>query len=178
MTILTAPSLPDLRRAFALSLASGALAVLVAAPSAAAPVLGTKIGNDMSPCAAGKGPAVRLDVTGLKSADGYLLVRTYHARSGDWLKSRRYIHRIEAQPRKGSTTICVPLPAVGDYAIAVQHDVNGNRDTDFSIDGGGMSNNPKIGRILGIVPRAPSLDKVRFSAGAGITRMTIAIQYM
>lgn len=158
-----------------LALAGLAIAGILAAP-VAAQGLGSKIGNDMSRCAPGKGPAVRLDVSGLKSAEGNLLVRTYHARSSDWLKSRRYIHRVDTRPRKGSTSVCVPLPAAGDYAIVVQHDINGNYEKDFSVDGAGMSNNPKINTFLGI-PRPPSLDKVRFSAGAGVTRLSIAVQY-
>jgi uncharacterized protein (DUF2141 family) len=169
-----------LHRGAAAVLAAGALAGLLAAPCAAtaAPVLGIKIGNDMGQCAPGKGPAIRLEITGLKSGEGNLFIRTYHARSSDWLKSRRYIHRIETRPVRGTTTVCVPLPAAGDYAITVQHDANGNRESDVSVDGAGMSNNPKIKRILGLVPRPPALDKTRFTAGAGITRMTIAVQYM
>lgn len=156
-----------------------ALAGLVAAPPAmgAAPGLGAKIGNDMSLCAIGKGPAIRLAVTGLKSSAGNLFVRTYHARSSDWLKSRRYIHRIETRPRQGTATVCVPLPQAGDYAITVQHDANGNRDTDLAVDGAGISNNPKIGSLLGLIPRPPGVEKARFTAGPGVSRMTIAIQY-
>ena len=132
----------------------------------------------MSQCAAGKGPAVRLEISGLKSSGGNLFVRTYRARESDWLKSRRYLHRIDTTPRKGAMTVCVPLPSAGDYAIVVQHDANGNRQTDVSTDGAGMSNNPGIKKILGLVPRPPSVDKVRFNAGSGVTRMAISMQYM
>ncbi len=156
-----------------------ALAGAITAPLAAQGAsYGRIVTNDLGQCAAGKGPAVRITVTGLKSSDGHLFVRTYYARSGDWLVSKRYTIRVDARPQKGSTTVCVPLPAAGDYAIAVQHDANGNRKTDFSTDGAGMSNNPKIKKILGLVPRPPGLEKVRFSAGSGVTSMTIAIQYM
>ena len=85
---------------------------------------------------------------------------------------------IDAKPQAGSMTVCVPLPATGDFAIAVQHDANGNRKTDISTDGAGMSNNPGIRKILGLVPRPPSVDKVRFNAGSGVTRMAISMQYM
>jgi uncharacterized protein (DUF2141 family) len=153
------------------------MAGLVLAAPLAAQSYGSKISNDMSLCEPGKGPAIRLDVTGLKSGEGNLFVRTYYARSSDWLKSRRYIHRIETRPRKGSTSVCVPLPAAGAYAITVQHDANGNRETDLSVDGAGVSNNPKFGSFLGIVPRPPAVDKARFVAGEGITRMSIAVQY-
>jgi uncharacterized protein (DUF2141 family) len=154
------------------------LAAMAAAPSAAQGYTYARTGpNDLSLCAPGKGPAVRVAVSGLKSSTGNLFARIYPARSSDWLKSKRYIMRIDAAPQQGSMTVCIPLPAPGDYAIAIQHDVNGNRETDISIDGAGMSNNPKINKFLGI-PRPPSVDKTRFTAGEGITRMAITIQYL
>ncbi len=133
--------------------------------------------NDMSLCASGKGPAVQIAVSGIKSSTGHLFVRTYPANKHDWLKSKRYIMKVEATPNAGGVAVCVPLPSAGDYAIAIQHDINGNRKTDFSTDGAGMSNNPTISKFLGI-PRPPALEKVRFTAGAGVTRMAIAIKYL
>ncbi len=156
-----------------------ALAGLVAAPSAAQGYTYARtMNNDLGQCAEGKGPAVRVTVTGLKSDEGLLFARAYPAKSADWLKSKRYVMRVDAKPQAGSMTVCVPLPGEGDFAIAIQHDVNGNRSTDISTDGAGMSNNPKINKVLGLVPRPPSVDKVRFTAGPGITRMTIAMQYL
>ncbi|MFM7403363.1 MAG: DUF2141 domain-containing protein [Erythrobacter sp.] len=180
MTALLPPtSFSDVARRMVRATAlTAVLAGLVAAPlTAQAYVYAQRASNDLGQCAAGKGPAVRIAVNGLKSADGNLFVRAYPPSKNDWLKSKRYLIRIEARPQAGSTTVCVPLPAVGDYAIAVTHDVNGNRKTDISTDGGGMSNNPEVKRFLGLVPRPPSVDKVRFTAGPGVTRMTIAMQY-
>lgn len=155
-----------------------ALAGLAAAPLAAQPFAYARSGaNDLGQCAAGKGPAVRIVVSGLKSSAGNLFVRAYPANSRDWLESKRYVMRVDAKPQAGSMTVCVPLPATGDFAIAVHHDVNGNRKSDLS-DGAGMSNNPGIRKILGLVPRPPSVDKVRFNAGPGVTRMSISMQYM
>lgn len=166
--------------AFSALLPLGALAALGLGMAGASPLaaqaLGVKIDNDMSRCAAGKGPAVRVEITGLKSASGNLFVRTYRARESDWLKSRRYLHRIDTSPRKGAMSVCVPLPAAGDYAIVVQHDANGNREKDFGSDGAGMSNNPEIKSFLGI-PRAPDLARTRFTAGAGVTRIAIQVKY-
>jgi uncharacterized protein (DUF2141 family) len=161
------------------AVAALALAGVLAAPLAAQGyVYARSMDNDLGQCAAGKGPAVRVTVTGLKSSEGNLFVRAYPATKADWLASKRYVMRIDARPQAGSMTVCVPLPAEGAYAIAVQHDANGNRKTDVSTDGAGMSNNPAIKRILGLVPRPPSVEKVRFVAGPGITRMTIAMQYL
>jgi uncharacterized protein (DUF2141 family) len=153
-------------------------AAVVAAPLAAQNyVYARSMNNDPGQCAAGKGPAVRVAINGLKSSEGNLFVRAYPANSRDWLESKRYVMRVDARPQAGSVTVCVPLPAAGDFAIAVHHDVNGNRKSDLS-DGAGMSNNPGIRKILGLVPRPPSVDKTRFSAGPGVTRMTINVQYM
>lgn len=162
--------------------AASAIAVVVALAATSLPgpvaaqAYARALGNDLGRCAAGQGPAVRVEITGLKSAQGNLFVRTYAARREDWLKSKRYLTRIDASPRKGSVTVCVPLPAAGDYAIAVQHDVNGNRETDIAIDGAGMSNNPAVKSFLGI-PRPPAVGAARFSAADGITRIAIAVRY-
>lgn len=175
MTVIS-PSLPHIGRR---AVAALALAAALAAPVAAQGyVYGRAMNNDLAQCAAGKGPAVRITVTGLKSSSGNLFVRAYPATKADWLVSKRYVIRVDAKPQAGSMTVCVPLPAEGAFAIAVQHDANGNRKTDISTDGAGMSNNPGIKKILGLVPRPPSVDKVRFTAGSGVTRMTISMQYL
>jgi uncharacterized protein (DUF2141 family) len=172
------PSLPNLsrpvRRAAGGALLAGALALPVAAQGF---TYARTMTNDLAQCAAGKGPAVRITVNGLKSSEGNLFVRAYPANSRDWLQSKRYVMRVDARPQPGSMTVCVPLPTAGDYAIAVHHDVNGNRKSDLA-DGAGMSNNPGIRKILGLVPRPPSVDKTRFSADGGVSRMSINIQYM
>ncbi len=169
---------PRLSRLARRSAAVAAIAGVLAAPVAAQGyVYARSMNNDPGQCAAGKGPAVRITVTGLKSADGNLFVRAYPANSRDWLESKRYVMRVDARPQAGSMTVCVPLPAPGSYAIAVHHDVNGNRKSDLS-DGAGMSNNPGIRKILGLVPRPPSVDKTRFSVDGGVSRMSINMQYM
>ncbi len=132
--------------------------------------------NNLAECSPGQGPAVRLQVSGLRSGNGNLFVRIYKATKKDWLKSKRYLTRIDAQPRQGRMTVCIPVATAGNYAIAVQHDENGNREMDFSTDGAGMSNNPKIGSFLGI-PRPPSVSKAAFAAGNGITPISIAVRY-
>lgn len=157
--------------------AAGALAFAGAEPARAQQSYGVKIANDMSQCAPGKGPAIRLRVTGLRSGSGNLFVRTYFAKDSDWLRSRRYIHRIDMKPKKGVTYACVPVPRAGQYAIAVQHDANGNREKDFSTDGAGMSGDPVIRTFLGI-PRPPALEETRFSAGKGVTRLSIEMRYL
>ena len=165
---------PHARQFGSAALVAGAFAL---ATPLLAQELGGKIPNDMSQCASGQGPAVLVEVSGLKSAEGNLFVRTYHARKSDWLKSRRYISRVDTVPDGGSRSmVCVPIPSTGDYALSVQHDINGSRKKDRSVDGVGMSNNPEIKTFLGI-PRLPSVGTTRFSAGDGVTRVAVRVRY-
>jgi uncharacterized protein (DUF2141 family) len=136
---------------------------------------GQEIDNDMSRCADGQGPAVLVTVRGLKAASGKIRVQSYPATSSAWLAKSRWLHRIETRASAGSMNFCVPLPAEGKYGIAVRHDLNGNGKTDISSDGGGFSNNPSINIFnLG----KPSVGKVAFQAGPGVTRITINLKYM
>jgi len=163
-----------------LALAAGAVVAGLAVPAslAAQPKFTNLIPNDMSRCASGAGPAVLVEVSGIKSADGLVIVRAYNAQAGEWLKAKKYFAKIHEPARKGRMNLCVPVPQVGgQYAIAVQHDVKGNYATNFSTDGAGMSNNPVVKTILGI-PRSPPVEKVAFPAGAGVTRIAIAMRYM
>ncbi len=175
---MTALSLFKTRSAGRAVAGVGMLAALAAPIAAQGYSYGRSVTNDLGLCSAGKGPAVRVTVTGLKSSAGNLFVRAYPAQKSDWLVSKRYVVRVDAKPQAGSVTVCVPLPQTGEFAIAVQHDINGNRKTDISTDGAGMSNNPGIKKVLGIVPQAPPLEKVRFSAGPGVMRMTISMVYL
>ncbi|MGB7407736.1 MAG: DUF2141 domain-containing protein [Pontixanthobacter sp.] len=134
-----------------------------------------KIGNDMSKCAASAGPAVKVTVRGIEGSSGTMRVQSYNGTSGDWLKSGRWLSRIERGASSGAMSFCVPVPKPGSYAIAVRHDKNGNGKTDLRTDGGGMSNNPSINIFnLG----KPSYTKTRFNVGSGVTAITINMKYM
>ena len=153
-------------------------AVLAAAGLAlgsGAAAAGQEISNDLSRCAAGKGPAVLVNVRGVKEAAGRIRVQSYPATSSAWLAKGRWLHRVESRASAGSMSFCVPVPAEGKYGIAVRHDLNANGKTDISKDGGGFSNNPSIS-ILNL--GKPSVSKVAFQAGPGVTRITINLKYM
>lgn len=149
-----------------------AIALLSMAGTAAA---GAQITNDMSKCAAGKGPAVLVTVRGVESGAGRVRVQSYPATKAAWLTKGAWLNRIDARASAGAMNFCMPVPAAGNYGIAVRHDANGNGKTDISTDGGGFSNNPAISVLnLG----KPSVSKVSFYAGAGVTRITINLKYM
>lgn len=156
----------------ALSLGFLALGAALAVPAQAQ--FRQEISNDMSRCT-GSGPAVRITVNEIKNSSGNIRVQIYRGIEADWLKSGRWLSRIEVPARAGSMSFCMPVPAAGTYAIAIRHDVNGNDKTDLRIDGGGMSNDPSINIFnLG----RPSFTRTRFDVGNEVKPMTIRMRYM
>jgi uncharacterized protein (DUF2141 family) len=149
-----------------------AVALLAIAGSAQA---GSVVSNDMSKCGAGAGPAIQVNVRGIKGTTGKIRVQNYPATQSAWLAKGRWLHRMEARASAASLNFCVPLTASGKYAIAVRHDKNGNGKTDISSDGGGFSNNPSI-NVLNL--GKPAVGKVAFSAGPGVTTITVNLKYM
>lgn len=136
---------------------------------------GSVISNDMSRCGADQGPAVKIIVNGVKGSSGKVRVQSYPVTKAAWLTKGRWLHRVESGARAGSMSFCLPVATVGNYAIAVRHDKNGNGSTDISSDGGGFSNNPSI-NILNL--GKPSVGKVSFYAGSGVTTITVNMKYM
>lgn len=146
----------------------------LALPAAISHADGQRIVHDMSKCNAGKGPAVKISINNIKNASGNIRVVSYPATQAAWLVSGKWINRFEVPAVAGSMTVCMPVPAAGNYGIAILHDKNGNHKVDLGSDGGGMSNNPAI-NIWNL--GKPGVDKVRFYAGAGITQLTINMRY-
>lgn len=139
-----------------------------------APALaGSKIANDLSLCD-GSEPAILASVVGLKSSTGRVRVQSYHATEHDWLEKGRWLKRIDVPASGRAMRICLPFDRPGTYAVAIRHDVNGNGETDFTRDGGGMSRNPSISIFnLG----RPDHDEVAVQVD-GLERMTIEMRYM
>jgi len=133
------------------------------------------IPNDMRQCAPGRGPAVRVTITGIKSADGMIRTQSYRGIASDWLERGKWIYRIESPAREGSMVFCMPLPGPGIYGIAVRHDTNNNGRTEITKDGGGMSNNPSI-NIFNM--GKPSYRKTAFEVQEGVISMQIDMKYL
>ena len=134
-----------------------------------------KISHNPARCSTSSGAAVKVQISGIESATGTIRVQSYRGTKEDWLEKGRWINRIELPAKKGSMTVCMPLPGPGTYGIAVRHDANGNGKTDISQDGGGMSNNPSINIFnLG----KPSYKKTQFVVGDSVTSIGITMRYM
>lgn len=159
----------------AISLALGAAGLALAATAMPAHAqYRQKISHQPSKCDAGGGPAVMVTISDVKSAQGTIRVQSYRGTKQDWLEKGRWINRIELPARSGTMRVCMPVPAAGTYGIAVRHDVNGNGKTDLRTDGGAMSNNPSLNIFnLG----KPSYRKTAFSAGSGVTPISIRMRY-
>lgn len=154
------------------ALAVGLSGVALAVPARAQ--YAEKIINDPRRCN-GSGPAVRINVSGIKSDTGNMRVQIYRALRSDWLEKDRWIYRIETPARTGSMTFCMPVPQAGRYAVAIRHDANNNRDTDIFADGGGMSNNPSVNIFnLG----RPSYTRTAFEVGSEVRTIDIRMRYL
>lgn len=150
-----------------------AAAGLVLAPAAQAQYR-NEVSHNPASCNSG-GPKIRVNVTGVKASKGTIRVQAYYGTKADWLEKGRWLTRVEAPARAGTMTFCLPVPEAGTYGVAVRHDLNGNGKTDLSEDGGAMSNNPSINIFnLG----KPSFRKTAFSAGSGVTTISVAMKYM
>jgi uncharacterized protein (DUF2141 family) len=113
------------------------------AATAAPALAGQRIANELNKCE-GVGPAFIVTVHGIEAGQGLMRVQSYRATQSDWLKSGRWLKRIEVPASAAKMRFCLPIDTPGSYAIAVRHDLNGNGKTDIFGDGGGMSNNPSI----------------------------------
>lgn len=126
-----------------------------------------------------KGPAVHVTLLGFKDRTGSLRAEVYPAREGDFLAddnalvmAGKTFRRVEIpMPQSGPVEICIRVPGPGSYTLSVLHDRDMNRKFGISSDGIGFPNNPKLGLAK---PRAAATT---FVAGAGITDLTIRLNY-
>ncbi|MEL7687179.1 DUF2141 domain-containing protein [Citromicrobium bathyomarinum] len=152
-------------------LASG----MVAMPVASQAQYEQRISNNLANCAPGKGPAIRVTITDIKSSTGKVRLHSYYAKKSDWLKKGRWLKRIDIPAKAGTMTFCIPVDAPGEYALGARHDKNGNDEDDITIDGAAMSNDPPINIFnLG----KPSVKKATFTVGSGVTNVTMRMRYL
>ena len=123
-------------------------------------------------CSRGNVPAVLVHVTGLKNGAGKVRVQAYGPGSANYLKKGAWAGRVDVPlGGKRSIDICLPLPAAGQYSVAVRHDSNANRKSDWN-DGAGFSRNPKLS-LLG----RPSFGQTAVPVKAGPTKINVVLNY-
>ena len=144
------------------------LAPLLAATAASAPA--AIVGSDAGACLLGK-PSLVVRVSGFKQASGTVKVALYAAQG--YLAKGGKLGKVVVPVRSTAPLdICIAVPAPGQYAVAVHHDLNGNGDKDSS-DGGGYSGNPR----LSIMNLRPSFDRTAVSVGHAPRAVTVLLQY-
>lgn len=144
-------------------------AALLVAPAAADP---RESRPDDPTCARGGSPAVLVHVAGLKNGAGKVRIQAYGPGAGDYLKKGEWAGRVDV-PLNGrrSVEVCLPLPAAGQYSLAVRHDANANKKSDLN-DGAGFSRNPKLS-LLG----RPSFAETAVAVRGGPTRVRVVVNY-
>lgn len=144
-------------------------AVLLMAPALADP---RESRPDDPTCSKGGAPAVLVHVAGLKNGAGKVRIQAYGPGAAKYLKKGEWSARVDV-PLAGrrSVEVCLPLPAAGAYAVAVRHDANANKKSDWN-DGAGFSRNPKLS-LLG----RPSFGQTSVAVQRGPTRVRVVVNY-
>ena len=144
-------------------------ALVVAMPVAADP---RESRVDDPTCARGGSPAVLVHVSGLKNGAGQVRVQAYGPGAAKYLKKGEWAGRVDV-PLGGrrSLDICLPLPAAGHYSVAVRHDSNANKKSDWN-DGAGFSRNPRLS-LLG----RPSFGQTAIAVPRGPAKIRVVINY-
>ena len=130
--------------------------VLSVALFGSAPVWAAVVGDeDIEPSAMAEMPcreqpfSVLVTVSNVKDAKGLITADLHDDDPARWLKGGQHLARVRVPAVRGETSLCVPVPKAGTYAIAVYHDRNGNRLFDKGMFGipaepYGVSNNPPM----------------------------------
>lgn len=146
----------------------------IAVPAAAAPA-----GDDTAACRSG-GPAIRVDIVGLKDRTGGLKLELYPATEADFLKDDRdlvkqgkFFRRVRVPtPPAGPISLCIAVPRPGRYALLFTHDRDGRNKFNFMADGAGFPSNLKLGRAK------PTLAQAIIVVPRGVVRTEIRAQYL
>lgn len=137
------------------------------------------LGKAEARCRPGEtGPAFLVSVDGLKDRQGNLKLEVYPSNDQDFLQDDNILinegkvfRRVEVPVPAGKVELCVRVPAPGPYSITVLHDRDSNRKFGLTVDGIGLSANPKLGLSK------PKAAKTRVMAGPGLTHIDIIMNY-
>lgn len=99
------------------------------------------------------GPAILVDVQGLRDRQGRIKLEVYPSNDSDFLAddnvllgAGKVFRRVDLPlPKQGPVRLCVRVPRPGAYSLMVLHDRDSNRRFGMSVDGVGFSGNPKLG---------------------------------
>lgn len=116
---------------------------------------------------------IAVTVENIQSVEGNLRAQIYSSKPEEFLEKGKKLVRVDVPVvSTDPSTICVPVPAPGTYALVVMHDKNGNGKADFFSEGFGFSNNPK----LSLAP--PDGEEVMFVATPGVSKQFVELTYI
>jgi uncharacterized protein (DUF2141 family) len=139
------------------------------------------LGQAEGKCRAGEtGPALMINVVGLKDRGGTMKAELYPANDQDFLaddnvliNAGKTFRRVVIDvPASGNVQMCIRAPSAGTYGLSLLHDRDANRKFGLSIDGVGFGSNPSS---LG--PFKPKIAVGRVVAGSGITPVNVRMMY-
>jgi uncharacterized protein (DUF2141 family) len=150
--------------------------LFAAGPAAAQGILG----GDAAACRASEGPAIQVDVTGLKDRKGDLKLELYPANETDFLKpdkdliaAGKVFRRISVPtPPTGAIALCMRVVHPGRYALLLVHDRDGRNKFSVWSDGAGFPSNVRLGRSR------PKVEQAYIDVGPGIAVTHIRLQYL
>lgn len=146
-----------------------ALSLALVAPASAHALA---LGPEAEACTGGQ-PAVLVRVEGFKQRTGILRVQLYGDKAEDFLAKGKRLKRIDLPvTARGVMDVCVGLPSVGTYAVAVRHDLDGDGKSGWN-DGGGFSRNPNIS----ITNLKPKYRDVAITVGADVRTIDVVLNY-
>ena len=157
----------------------GWMAALVAAVALwSAPASAQAIG-DAAACS-GHGPAIRVNVLGLRDRTGEIKLELYPPNGTDFLRDDRdllregkFFRRVRvATPQNGAVQMCIAVPTPGRYALLVTHNRDGRNKFSIWNDGAGFPSNQRLGRSR------PNVDQALINVPAGVVTTNIVVQYL
>lgn len=155
-------------------------AVIVAIGGTPAIAQAGVLGSDSAACMGGGGPAIRVNVDGLKDRSGELKLELYPANDADFLKDDRdlikegkFFRRVRVPtPATGAISMCIKAPTPGRYALLFTHNRDGKNKFNFWSDGAGFPSNERLGRSR------PKLDMATITVPEGVVTTDIHAQYL
>ena len=150
--------------------------------AAASPSLSSRpvIGLDKGRCRPNEaGPAIIVDVVGLRDRIGTLRAELYPNNKDDFLADDHLLlskgktfRRAELRlDQPGPARICIRAPAPGVYSLALIHDRDDEPGFNILHDGIGFPGNPKMGL------HRPHIEGARIVATTGIVRSRVILNY-
>lgn len=126
------------------------------------------------------GPALWVNVQGLKDRIGHLKIEVYPPNETDFLRDdtklkeeRRPFRRIQVRtPGTGPVAICIRVPYAGQWAVLLTHDRDGRNKFNFWQDGAGFPSNQRLGRSR------PKVRQALVNVPAQGGQITIRLQYL